>query len=866
MARVLISDFAKQIRIGTDKLLVQLEEAGVVGKRADGELDDAEKQKLLEFLRGRAERSGVTRQQVNVNRRTTSEIRQTSRTGAARTVQVEVKKRRNFVEGGGGEGPITPTPVAKAVTESAGAVPPTPAAQPAVVAVKGEEGIEEVVGEEGIEEEVAEEVGIEEEAAEEVAEEVVEEVVEEKGKGAEEEGSEGEEFMGGGEGEVQEGERWKRRRGKRGGRRRREREGLPGKREELHVEQGAARKARRLRKRKPAKITSKMAEKHSFAKPTAPVVREVAVPETIGVLDLAAAMSVKVGEVLKMLIKLGVTANINQVLDQDTAILVVEELGHTAKAVQTEDLEAEVLAGLEAAGEDAGADVRTRPPVVTVMGHVDHGKTSLLDYIRKSNVTGGEAGGITQHIGAYRVALPGKNGGEICFLDTPGHEAFSAMRARGAGATDLVILVVAGDDGVKPQTVEAISHAKAAGAPIVVAINKMDKEEADANKVIEELSQHEVVTEKWGGDVLVNEVSAANGEGVEGLLESVLVQAEVLDLKARYTGAARGQVVEARLDKGRGAAATVLVQQGRLNAGDVVLAGRAFGRVRALFDDQGRAVKFADPSTPVEVYGLDGVPVAGDDFMVVGDERQGREIAEVRQRRYREGKIAQQLQGKGRDYTRDLLRDAVRGEQQALNLVIKCDVQGSVEALTEAMERLSNEEVRIKVVHGMVGGINESDVNLAAAAGAMIIGFNVRADAAARGLMEKEGIEVIYHKVIYEAVEVVEARILGMLKPVETERQVGLVEVRDVFRTPKVGAIAGCYVLEGAVRRNLPVRVLRDNIVIFEGALDSLRRFKDDVQEVKSGFECGIGIKDYNDVKVGDQIEVFEVVEVAREL
>ena len=582
--------------------------------------------------------------------------------------------------------------------------------------------------------------------------------------------------------------------------------------------------------------------------------REVLLPETISVADLAQAMSVKAAEVIKAMMSMGSMVTINQLLDRDIATLVVEEMGHRAKMLEDEDPEARLLAA-----NDEAQEQKPRPPVVTVMGHVDHGKTSLLDTIRKSKVASGEAGGITQHIGAYKVKL---EQGEICFLDTPGHEAFSAMRVRGAKATDLVILVVAADDGVKPQTIESISHARAAGVPLIVAINKVDREQADVEKVKQELASHEVVPEEWGGDVLMNEVSALTGDGVDALLESVLLQAEVLDLKTRHSGPARGRVVEARLDKGRGPVATVLVQQGVLQRGDIVLAGRETGRVRVLADDRGRTLQQAGPSTPVEIQGLAGVPVAGDDLLVVSDERQAREIALHRQGKYREVKLAKQQKAK----QESAFNRMGEADAKPLNLLVKADVQGSVEALSDALEKMSVDDVRVKVVHGMVGGITESDVNLAVASGATIIGFNVRADATARKLLENEGIQVHYHNVIYDVLDVVKSLLSGMLSPVIKETPVGLVEVRDVFKAPKIGAIAGSYVVDGAIKRNLPVRVLRDNIVIFEGAIDSLRRFKDDVNEVKSGLECGIGIKNYNDVKVGDQIEVFETVETPQQL
>jgi len=548
---------------------------------------------------------------------------------------------------------------------------------------------------------------------------------------------------------------------------------------------------------------------------------------------------------------MGSMVTINQVLDRDTATIVVEEMGHKVRAGKPASPEAEL------AQENEG-ELVSRPPVVTVMGHVDHGKTSLLDYIRKTRVASGEAGGITQHIGAYHVET-GK--GVITFLDTPGHEAFSAMRARGAGATDIVILVVAADDGVKPQTVEAIHHARNAKVPLVVAVNKIDKPEADINRVRQELSTHEVIAEDWGGSDMFVSVSAKTGEGIDALLDSVLLQAEVLELKAVKEGRAAGIVVEARLDKGRGPVATILVQRGTLKKGDVMLAGREYGRVRAMLDETGRSVTEAGPSIPVEIQGLSGVPGAGDEVIVLESERKAREIALYRQGQFKDVQLARQQAAKLSNMFEQM---AESGDVKTLNVVLKADVQGSAEALAESLEKLSTDEVRVKVVHSMVGGINESDVNLAVASGAVIIGFNVRADAGARRLIETQGVDVHYYSVIYDAVNDVKAALSGLLSPEIKEQIVGLAEVRDVFKSPKFGAIAGCTVIEGYVRRNLPIRVLRDNVVIYEGELESLRRFKDDVNEVKAGTECGIGVKNYNDVKVGDHIEVFEKIEVAR--
>ncbi len=552
---------------------------------------------------------------------------------------------------------------------------------------------------------------------------------------------------------------------------------------------------------------------------------------------------------------LGVMATINQVLDQDTAILVVEELGHKAKPLKENELE-ESLIQTEGGAE---GDAVPRPPVVTIMGHVDHGKTSLLDYIRRTKVAAREAGGITQHIGAYHVET---EKGIISFLDTPGHAAFTAMRARGAQATDIVVLVVAADDGVMPQTVEAIQHAKAAGVPLVVAVNKIDKPEADPDRVKNELAQHEIIPEDWGGENIFVHVSAVTGEGINSLLDSILVQAEILELKAVATGPAGGVVIESSLEKGRGPVATVLVQRGKLNKGDILLAGQEFGRVRAMFNEFGKPIDTAGPSMPAVVLGLSGVPQAGDDVIVVPDERKAREVALYRQGKLRDVKLARQQASK----LEDAFSQMEEGEAKSLTLLLKADVQGSAEALRDALTRLSTDEVKVKVVGAGVGGITESDANLAMASNAFIIGFNVRADAAARRLMADNGLDVRYYSVIYDAIDDVKQAMTGLLSPEVKEQIVGLAEVKQVFRAPKIGAIAGCLVVEGYVKRNNPIRVLRDNVVIFEGQLESLRRHKDDVNEVRAGTECGIGVKDYNDVQEGDQIECFEKVEVARSL
>ncbi len=592
----------------------------------------------------------------------------------------------------------------------------------------------------------------------------------------------------------------------------------------------------------------------SFAAPTEPVIREVHVPETITVADLAHKMSLKATEVIKSLMKMGQMVTINQVLDQDTAMIVVEDLGHKAIAAKLDDPEAML--------EDTGGAVveyenKPRAPVVTVMGHVDHGKTSLLDYIRRAKVAAGEAGGITQHIGAYHVET---ERGMITFLDTPGHEAFTAMRARGAKATDIVILVVAADDGVMPQTIEAIHHARAANVPIVVAMNKSDKPEANPERLKQELVGHQVVPEEYGGESPFVAVSAKTGMGIDELLENVLLQAEVLELKAPVEAPAKGLIIESRLDKGRGPVATMLITSGTLNRGDVVLAGSAYGRVRAMLDEAGRPIQSAGPSIPVEIQGLSDVPPAGEEVIVLADERKAREIALFRQGKFRDVKLAKQQASK----LENMFEQMAEGEVKNLTLIIKSDVQGSQEALVHALTKLSNEEVRVQVVHGAVGGISESDVNLAAASGAVIIGFNTRADLGARKLAETLGIDIRYYNIIYDAVDEIRAAMTGMLTPEKREQVIGTVEIRQVFRISRVGSVAGCMVQEGVIKRNASIRLLRDNVVIWTGQLESLKRFKDDAREVKSGFECGLQLHNYDDIKEGDQLEVFEVQEVAR--
>ncbi len=961
---------SEQIRQPTDQLLSLLADAGISGKTADDTLSDTEKQALIAHIRkggmppsGAAaanqavptaettEEAAPSRPRISVPKRVTNEIRQTSRSGASRTIEVQHKKKRRFkrreeleadneeavaesaeaVDAAIGEDDIgthvevssetvaeatdMPAPtdasgVSDSAVEAGGADAGTvEAQQPAQAdasagqdAVDADSAVAEQPGETATETapvqtddqnltdaaslddavatapiekdtatkvEATDEIAASEQPATEIAAERVTADAQEKDSPlsdieamteaavvedkpikigtiiqeaptpaadapSEERGRRGRGGGGGG--------------GESGGKRRR--------RDELHVaaDKRGKRKQPTRPQRRPRQVKTSATGQHAFERPTAPVVREVSVPEMITVGDLAQSMAVKAPEVIKVMMSMGIMATINQAVDQDTGILIVEEMGHTAVAADDDAPDAILM---EPDQPQDMTNAVPRPPVVTVMGHVDHGKTSLLDYIRKARVASGEAGGITQHIGAYKVKT--KNG-EIAFVDTPGHAAFSAMRARGAKVTDIVILVVAADDGVKPQTIEAISHAREAGVPIVVAMNKIDREEANVDRVKNELLAHEVVPEELGGDVLVVPVSAVTGEGVDSLLEAVTLQAELLDLKAVEEGPAAGVVVEARLDKGKGPVATVLVQRGILRRGDILLAGRETGRVRAMTDEAGKPLKMASPSTPVEIQGLAGVPTAGDDVIVVADDRKAKEIADFRQSKHKEDLLTRRQAASLENIFENISDD----DEAAVNLLVKADVQGSVEALSDALEKISNEEVQVKVVHSMVGGISESDVNLAMASRAIIVAFNVRADATARKLIESESVDVRYHNVIYDVVDEVKAAVSGLLKPEIKEETLGLVEVRDVFRAPRIGSIAGCYVLEGTVKRNVPVRVLRDNVVIFDGSIDSLRRFKDDVAEVKSGFECGIGVKNYNDIKVGDQLEVYQNIEVTR--
>jgi translation initiation factor IF-2 len=841
MAQTSVSQFAAELKVPPSVLLEQLRAAGVDKKMPEDSLSDQDKSRLLEYLR-KMHGSAEQKNKITLTRKHTSEIKKTDASGKYRTVQVEVRKKRVFVK-------RDPAEVA-AQAVAAEAAPPPPPAPPAVDPKELEAREEEARRQQQLAELQAAELREKQERERKEAEQKAAEAAAQQPAAAPAPAAAPTTLHAPKQGEAKTEKKAKKpkpttvlrddsmrrrqikTRGDAGG-------GVAG----WHARGG--------NRHRPAVA----AGESTFAAPTEPLVREIAVPETITVGELAHRMSVKAAEVIKALMKLGTMATINQVLDQETAMILVEEMGHKAKAAKLDDPEAY----LTETEEHAAAEVQPRPPVVTVMGHVDHGKTSLLDFIRRAKVAAGEAGGITQHIGAYHVETPR---GVVTFLDTPGHEAFTAMRARGAKATDIVVLVVAADDGVMPQTVEAINHAKAAEVPLVVAMNKIDKHEANPDKVKQELLAHQVVPEEYGGDSPVVPVSAKTGQGVDELLEQVLLQAEVLELKAPVDAPAKGVVIEARLDKGRGPVATLLVQSGTLNRGDIVLTGAVYGRVRAMLDENGKPVQSAGPSIPVEIQGLSEVPNAGEEMMVIADERKAREIALFRQGKFRDVKLAKQQAAK----LENMFEQMGEGEKKVLTLVIKADVQGSQEALVHALTRLATEEVKVTVVHAGVGGITESDVNLAMASRAVIIGFNTRADAAARKLAETSGIQVKYYNIIYDAVEEIKAALSGMLAPERKEQVLGLVEVRQVFKISKVGTIAGCYVQEGLVKRSAQVRVLRDNVVIHTGEIDSLKRFKDDVREVKAGFECGMSLKNFSDVKEKDQFEVFETVEVARTL
>ena len=837
MAEVTVAQFAEVLKVPVDKLISQLDEAGIKVSGEDDTISEDAKLELLSHLRrshGRDETAGdAGPRKITLKRKSQSELRLAGAQGRSRTVNVEVRRKRTYVK--------------RDVLEQQ--------------AKAQQEELDRQRREEQEREEAArlEQERIEAERQEKLREQEAEAARAEQHEKEEQEREAREKAETEAAAALQAAERAEQERKEAAARERREKEAKKDQstrygRKELHVagDKSGRRRRKRPQRRRPVSVS--VDSQHGFERPTAPVVREVEIPETITVADLAQRMAVKAPEVIKVLMGMGAMVTINQVIDQDTAVLVVEEMGHTAKPLTESSVDEDVLAEVEAEGERV-----SRSPVVTIMGHVDHGKTSLLDYIRRTKVAAGEAGGITQHIGAYQVPT---EKGSVTFLDTPGHAAFTAMRARGAQVTDVVILVVAADDGVMPQTIEAVQHAKAAGVPIVVAVNKIDREEADPDRVRNELSQYEVIPEEWGGDTLFVNVSAHTGEGVDELLEALSLQAELMDLKAVAEGPAKGVVVESSLETGRGAVATVLVQSGTLSVGDAIIAGQEHGRVRAMFDESQEPVDEAGPSTPVVVLGLSGTPGSGDEMLVVKDDRKAREVAEFRQSKSRDVKLAQQQAAK----LEDVFSQMSEGATTTVQLLIKADVHGSAEALRDALTKLSGDEVKVDVISSGVGGITESDINLASASNAIVIGFNVRADSAARSAIKETGVDVRYYSIIYEAIDDVKAAITGMLSPEIREQIVGLAEVREVFRSPKFGQVAGCMVVDGYVKRSNPIRVLRDNVVIYEGELESLRRYKDDVNEVRAGTECGIGVRNYNDVKPGDQIECYERVEVARSL
>jgi translation initiation factor IF-2 len=851
MAEVTVSQFAEVLKVPVDRLLVQLDQAGIKVSGPDARITDDAKLELLTHLRrshGSETDSDGAPRKITLKRKTQSELKLASNQGRARTVNVEVRRTRNYVK--------------RDVLEERAR------AQQDEIDHRRREAEEAARAEsERADAERRERERLEAENRRRIEEEEARRRAAEDARRAAEQRSRDDEARRRTEREEHE---------RRAGERERsvpapapaaarerpaaaaaapaadDRQPTRYGRQELHVTGDVSSRYKKKRRAKARLVPATVEGKHGFEMPTAPVVREVGIGETVTVAELAQKMAVKATEVIKVLMNMGVMATINQPLDQDTAVLVVEEMGHTPKVLKENQIEADLQGAL------TEVTLEPRPPVVTVMGHVDHGKTSLLDYIRRTKVAAGEAGGITQHIGAYHVETPK---GVITFLDTPGHAAFTAMRARGARATDVVVLVVAADDGVMPQTVEAIQHARAAGVPIVVAINKIDKSDADPDRVRTELAKHEVISEDWGGENIFVPVSARTGQGIDQLLEAILLQAEVLELRAPSSGLAAGVVIESSIEKGRGAVATVLVKRGTLRLGDPIIAGSEFGRVRAMFDESGKAVDEAPPSMPVVVLGLSAAPNAGDELLAVESERKAREVALYRQGKFRDVKLARQT-------TRAEDVFSQMGEEKAgvVSVLIKADVQGSVEALREALTKLSTEEVQVKVIASGLGGITVSDVQLAAASRALIIGFNVRADAGARDAVKETGVEVRYYSIIYEAIDDVKQMMTGMLQPEIKEQIVGIAQVREVFRSSKFGVVAGCLVTEGYVRRNNPIRVLRDNVVIFEGALESLRRFKDDVNEVRAGTECGIGVKNYQDVRVNDQIECFARIEVARTL
>ncbi|MFT5657636.1 MAG: translation initiation factor IF-2 [Gammaproteobacteria bacterium] len=874
MANATAKQLSEVIGISVDKLLDQLSAAGVKVASADDPISDEDKLKLLESLRTSHGKADDGPKKITLNRKSKSEIKVSGLSGrnsTTKTINVEVRKKRTYVRPADVEPELEELLVAesakvakKEALEEANneAAEEVPAVEPVIdlVAKEAEEAAareaeqaQQVMAKEHAEaEKTAYSKSLQEvEVAQQI---IVKKMAEAAAATAAEDAAKAALAAAAraGAAAVAKDEKGGKQ-GKRG-----DDKGTRYGRKELHVKSGGkpGSGGRKQKFKKGPRHVRDLDNAHGFEMPTTPVIRNIEISDSMTVAELAQKMAVKAGDVIRALMQMGSMSTINQILDVDTASLVVEEMGHNVISVASEDdFENKLFENIAQASDDKVA----RPPVVTIMGHVDHGKTSLLDYIRKSRVTKGEAGGITQHIGAYHVET---DHGMITFLDTPGHAAFSAMRARGAQATDIVVLVVAGDDGVMPQTREAIDHARAANVPLVIAVNKMDKEGADPDRVKNELAALEIIPEDWGGENMFVHVSAITGDGVEKLLEAILLQSELLELKAANTGSAKGIVVEATLDKGRGPVATVLVQSGELQKGQLLLAGTQYGRVRAMYDESGNAVTSAGPSIPVVVLGLSGVPSAGDEIFVVENERKAREFAEAREAKIREAKLTDQHKTK----LQGMFDAMTEGEISEVNVLVKADVQGSSEAIREALQKLSTNEVRANLITCGVGGISESDINLAAASSAMVVGFNVRADAAAKRAAEAGGVEIRYYSVIYEIIDIVKAAMSGMLAPEARENILGLATVKDVFSSPKFGDVAGSMVIEGVVRKGQPIRVLRDNVVIYEGELESLRRFKDAVEEVRMGTECGIAVKNYNDVRPGDQIEVFERVEIARSL
>jgi len=838
MADVTVSQFAEALKVPVDKLLAQLDQAGIAVHGADDVISEDAKLELLTHLR-RSHGSGADGSapaRITLKRKTQSELKLASTQGRARTVSVEVRVKRTYVKRDVLE---EQNRAAQELVDAKRRE--TDAATQAVAARAEIEGREresmESVNRRLIEEEQARKAA-QEEARRQAEQRTLEEAERQRRGAAEARREEPARPAHGAGREKSETRSADEARPKFGGR------------QELHIAGDVSARHKKKKRLKARSAPADAEQRHAFERPTAPIKKEVAVGETVIVSDLAQKLSVKATEIIKVLMNMGVMATINQTIDQDTAILVVEELGHSARAVKEEQIEAD----LQAVNVEEQLD--TRAPVVTVMGHVDHGKTSLLDYIRRTKVASGEAGGITQHVGAYHVETPR---GMVTFLDTPGHAAFTAMRARGARVTDVVVLVVAADDGVMPQTLEAIDHARAAGVPMVVAVTKTDKPDADPERVRNELAKHEVIPEEWGGQNMFVNVSARTGAGIDQLLEAILLQAEVLELKAPRGGPAMAFVVEASMEKGRGAVVTALVKRGTLKRGDYILAGSEFGRVRAMFDEAGNAVEQAEPSVPVVVLGLSGAPNAGDELLVVENERRARDVALHRLGKTRDVKLAKQGAR-----TEDVFSNMGEAKASQVAVLIKTDVQGSAEALRDALNKLSTDEVAVRIIASGVGGITASDIQLAAASKARVIGFNVRADSGAREAVKETGVEVRYYSIIYEAIDDIKQLMSGLLAPEIREAIVGVAQVREVFRSSKFGVVAGCLVTEGTVKRNNPIRVLRDSVVIFEGALESLRRFKDDVGEVRAGTECGIGVKNYQDVRANDQIECYTRTEVVR--